>query len=809
MRRLLRPFFWFLLSFSLATKVVEWSTEAWFFQQLGYTSVFQKSMLARSALFVGGAAWCACLLWLNLQQAARVIAQQKIEPVQRLIPLEDKRAIDRYKNLWVGVLFFLIIILSGSYAATHWMVAWRALSFEPTGQSDPVLGRNIAFYLFQLPALNFIWTYVWGTLWLTLLVVALFYIYEDIWQTRARLSTISLAATRHLTILSIALLVWKALGYRLSAWNMITARGEPLGGFGYTALHFRLPLLVILATGATLTAWALWRGIRLNTTDKGASEAMRRVLLIWAGANLCIGTGSPLFFEVLYVRPRRQALEEPLFKERQRATRQAFALNNVLPWDARPEKVSTFTQVVSTIPLWTPELVQAYLQKHHRRGEGFVIGTPRFDCYQINGLWRAVWVAPREAFSNRFGCDLIFCDASRISPDGQPVVYEARFFPALRAQQPTIIFGTGQNELRPDNARQATGGLVDVLRPYREGENAAPYMLLPSPNFESGIALNTLWRRALLAWRFGDSQILQANNQRLLWHRSVIERCQQIAPFLIYGEPHPVLHEGRIQWLIPAHTVADSYPLAFAVSNSKINYLRASVMAWVDAYNGVVQFVALDESDRLLQAYRCLFPELFHDFSQMPGNLRAHIPLSLLQFTAQSDLWARTILPSPEDYFQGKPAKPTALRQPVPWNNIQTVTLAASPSLLPNGQIRWLKLFSQEDQVPEKSLSTPVTGALAGGMVNGHAQLHSWQAKTSVILPQLSRNEPLTVNVALDGNELLWHGLRFPKQQTPQPFWFTSKAGLQTSSVALLAAKHSSPEEQKTNKIGTPPVPGR
>ncbi|HEY0073512.1 MAG TPA: UPF0182 family protein, partial [Abditibacteriaceae bacterium] len=353
-----------------------------------------------------------------------------------------------------------------------------------------------------------------------------------------------------------------------------------------------------------------------------------------------------------------------------------------------------------------------------------------------------------------------------------------------------------------------SGALVDVLQPYRGRESSAPYTLLSSQIPASGIVLNTVWKRVLLVWRFGNSRILQAKDQRLLWHRPVVERCRQIAPFFIYGEPHPVLIKGRIQWLIPAHSVADSYPLAFAVSDSRINYLKASAVAIVDAYNGKTRFFALDENDWLLHSYRRLFPELFHDSSQMSDDLRAHLPLSSLQFAAQSDLWSRTLLPSIEDYFQGKSAKPTALSQPLPWNNQQTVTLGASP-FLAGERILWLQLFSQEIQLAEGSLSTPITSALVGETFNGRLQLYSWQAKTPVTLPQTSKNEPLTVSAALIDSELLLRGLRFSKQEAPRPFWFSNKAGFQSETSALLAAKYLPQEDRKINKTGTLVAPGR
>ncbi len=785
MRRFLRSFLWLVCAFVLATKVVEWTTEAWFFEELGYFPVFRRLMLMRGALFGSGTAFSALLLWLNLRHAKRVVAWQRIIPAQRLIPLHDKRILNRFRRFWASAALLFLVILSGSYAAVHDLVVWHTLAFENTGIIDPIFGRDLAFYLFQLPALNFLWTFVFILLWMNLLLVALIYAYEDVWQTRGRISTISPEGTRHLSTLVAALLLWKALGYRLSAWNMITARGEPLGGLDYTALHFRLPIFVPLAVFAVLAALALWRASRLKANE---TRAARRVLLFWAGANLFLGTLVPLSIENIYVKPRRDIFAPTLLEQRREATRTAFSIHNVREADFRAD----WNDLESNVPLWTPEFLKTYFNRTQRRGDDFIIGSAHFDRYQIDGAPRTVFVAPREATGNGIGNDLIFCDATKISLDGQPLIYDAAHFPEVRAGHPEIVFGSGQTELPPDFLSRGRNAIPDFWQRQAVSAEPTPYSLISSEKYQFGLNLKPFWRRFLLSWRFFDKRLLGAQNQKLIWHRQVVERCKQIAPYFVYGEPRPALLQGRIVWLIAAHSVADSYPLAFASQNSKINYLRTGAVAVVDAYDGGVQFFALDESDCLLQAHRRLFPEIFQDFSLMPTDLRAHLALSPLQFAAQSDLWARVLAPSPDEILQKKPLVPTSLRQAVPWNNTQTVAQAATPFFAAHN-LHWIQLFSEETQFSdEKSLSTPVNAALVGEMTNGQPQLRFWRAKNAISLPQIPEKGLFSFNSVLIGDELLMRGVQIPFLNRPlYAFWFSGKSGFQQDLTALIAAKWS------------------
>lgn len=801
-RRAVRALPLFALALVIVTKLDDWVTEAWFFEELGYEAVYGRMMLARAVLFLAGASWCALWLWFNLRHARRVAAATQQTPVRRLIPLRDKRTLDRYRRWWAGAVLGLLVLLAGSYAATHWLVLWRCMVAAPTGQSDPVFGRDIAFFLFQLPALNFLWMFVWGTLWVSLLAVAAFYAYEEVWQTRGRELAVAHGGTRHLALLGVLLLCWKALGYRLSAWNLITARGEPWGGLGYTALYGRLLLIWPLALLALGAAFFLWRAAR-----RGTAHEARQVLLLWLAINLTCGTIAPLLMEKLYTAPRRAMLEAPIVELRRDATRAAFALREVRNWPQKPADDMTLRRATNLVPQWTPEILRARLNDTRQRGEEFRCSTPHFDSYFIGGAWRAVFVTAREARDGGHGHDLIFCDATKLSPDGQPLIYEAQRFPELRTVLPEIIFGSGETAQTAFDAARAQRALPDVMRPH-VWEKTGPQAIKLDQSYQGrgGVPLDSWTRRLLLAWRFSDSRLLGAEVKRLAWHQNAAERCSQIAPFLIFSEPQPVLAQNRIFWLVPGHSVADSYPLSFAPGQSKLNYLRESVVALVDAYDGSVQLFKLDESDPLLAAYDRLFPELFQPLNSLPTEIRNHLSISPLQFAAWSDLWGRVLAPTTEDVIDRSVLEMASLRQIGFWNAPQdyplppTTFLAVDFNNDPNSgatqnkmsqnkppQRNVLQLLSPTAAERSDALSTPITGALIAAREGNRTFLWHWQAAQPVSLPWPKEHGALSLNGALVGNDLLARGVIFPPSPgAPHPFWFSAQAGYQASLPALL-----------------------
>jgi uncharacterized membrane protein (UPF0182 family) len=102
-------------------------------------------------------------------------------------------------------------------------------------------------------------------------------------------------------------------------------------------------------------------------------------------------------------------------------------------------------------------------------------------------------------------------------------------------------------------------------------------------------------------------------NSRLLMRRNIRDRVSALAPFLTYDpDAYIVLDDddGRLSWIMDAFTVSDSYPYSthYRLDNNSINYMRNSVKAVVDAYDGTTTFYVFDPDDPIIAAYRRIFP---------------------------------------------------------------------------------------------------------------------------------------------------------------------------------------------------------
>jgi uncharacterized membrane protein (UPF0182 family) len=152
--------------------------------------------------------------------------------------------------------------------------------------------------------------------------------------------------------------------------------------------------------------------------------------------------------------------------------------------------------------------------------------------------------------------------------------------------------------------------------------------------------------RLLWSARTDDFNLLVSdqvqNRTHLLFRRDVQSRITAIAPFLQLDDaPYVVVVGGHIYWIQDAYVTAGTYPYSQQepLAGDGVNYLRNSVKAVVDAYEGTIDFYISDPSDPIIRAYAATFPGLFKPLRQMPAQLQAHIRVPAHQFAVQSAVY--------------------------------------------------------------------------------------------------------------------------------------------------------------------------
>ena len=382
------------------------------------------------------------------------------------------------------------------------------------------------------------------------------------------------------------------------------------------------------------------------------------------------------YVSTFIVNPNRLDRERPYIADSIAFTRQAYGLDRFaqseFPADttvaaADPEHNQA---TLENIRLWDVGALQDTLRQEQEIRTYYDFPGIDIDRYQINGSLRQVMLAVRELNVDKLpepsrnwindkliythGYGITMNPVNGFTPEGLPTLYLSNMpvqstVPGLSVTRPEIYFGEMTNTDVYVKTHQQ-----EFNYPQGQSNNLSSY------EGSGGIAMGGFMRRVLLAFDRGDltkvpfSDDIRAES-RLLMRRNVIARVQALAPFLTFDQdPYIVVGaDGRLSWIIDAYTSSDSYPYSAQASleDQPINYMRNSVKAVVDAYDGAVTFYVFDSADPILAAWRQIFPGLFKDASTMPAWLRAHVRYPELLLTLQADVYGLYHMTDPEVFF--------------------------------------------------------------------------------------------------------------------------------------------------------------
>ena len=569
--------------------------------------------------------------------------------------------------------------LSGCLAwslSRHWFALLLWLHQVPVGESDPIFKRDLGFFLFGLPFWETLQQWCFELVLLTLITVALIYLVELGLSEQRLTLALSLFAQRHLLILGGALFLLRAWGHWLERYELLYSTRSVVFGAGFADVHATLPATTLMSGVAFLTAvgfWALARqGIRFNlpffkSWCPAWASSLLAPALLW-GAYLGFGLLTtrlyPQLVQTLLVTPNELELERPYIEHNIRFTRAGFGLAEVevKPF---PEEGSltleTLQQNQSTlrnVRLWDTEPLLATYRQLQEIRPYYQFPYVNVDRYRIGGELRQVMHAARELdfaqvppaaqtwVNRRFfythGYGLTLSPVNVVTPEGLPDFFLSDIPPrvsprypevagVLRVEQPALYYG------------ELTTTDVFVGAEARELDYpAADRYVYSSYRGTGGVPIPHLWQRLLYAWHFRDLRILLSrelsSTTRFLYRRQIRERVRQVMPFLLYDQdPYLVIQGGRLYWFFDAYTTSSRYPYSEHLPGFPFNYIRNSVKAVLDAYNGSIDWYVADPRDPLIQAYARIYPTLFKPLEAMPEPLRQHIryPQDLFRLQVQ------------------------------------------------------------------------------------------------------------------------------------------------------------------------------
>jgi uncharacterized membrane protein (UPF0182 family) len=659
--------FFFVLLYIITGLVVKW---LWM-GRLGYEPVFWRLLSIKWGLF--GLVFVLVFLYIvaNLRLIFRNVLKY-LENQQAYFPLPNGTRISppvaRIAMLVIASFSALILALIfyaqwDTYIRFHWG--------GPFGLSDPIFGLDIGFYVFRLPFYRLIQNSLVGLTIIMLLIATTAYISFGVLpfgqqQDRRKNWT----AMWHVCILFILFIGAWAWGYYLGRYELLYSTRGVVYGAGYTADNItRISLWVMF-----FAALALGPFILVNLF-------LRRSTVVLFGA----GGYFVLYFLVIIllpaavqkykVGPSELELESPYLEHSIDFTRKAYQLDIIdqRAYPALPglttEQISNYGETISNIRLWDwrPTL-QTYRQTqeirlyyqfydvdvgryHTGKGEDYhqVLLSARELAPQLP-LKARTWVNQRLQFTHGYGLVMNF--ASTKTEEGLPEYIIENIPPVsaynLTVDQPAIYYG------------EKTPGYRIVSTKIKEFEYPrGSQNVYTSYRGTGGIPLNSFWKRILFAWTQSDINILLTSylgqESRIQIWRQVQERIGRIAPFLkLDHDPYLVLSEGKLYWVQDAYTVSDSFPYSEPYEQSfeeSFNYIRNSIKAIVDVYEGSVAFYMVDLEDPVAGAYRRAFPGLFKELEELPGDLKSHLRYPEGLFTVQADLYRTYHMTDPQVFY--------------------------------------------------------------------------------------------------------------------------------------------------------------
>ena len=637
-----------LFVFGLLGGVVDLLTDLMWYSVLGRRDVLTTRLLAQVALFVIGFVAFAVPSLLSIWLARRIAPQV---PIRRIGTLELPD-VSRLVTLILAGVVLLLAVISGAAWSSAWQTVLLFVNGGDFGSVDPTFSRDIGFYVFDLP----FWRFLQGWAVTALIVVILLSLGAYAagalrWQFR-----LTAPVRAHLSTLGALLLVAIAAGYQFDSAELVySTRGihGTIQAATYTDLHAQVPAYAILTVVALGAAVLLLANIWFKTL-----WAIALAGGAWIGISVLVGGVYPGIVQRLSVEPNELDLERPYIAAHIGATRAAYGLDAI---DVRPftgeqplgrALIDANQATLDNMRLWDyrPLLTTFGQQQILRQYYQFL--DVDIDRYMIDDAERQIMLSPREigelpqnartwtnerlVYTHGYGITAVPVNA--VTPEGQPdyLVSGINREPKLPVGQPRLYFGEAASSY------VVTGTQTEEFD-YPLGDEGGEKTTWDGT---TGVSVGNPINRLLFALRFGDLNLLISDqltsDSQILFRRQIGERVGELAPFLTYDrDPYLVSAEGRLVWVWDAYTTTDRYPDSQPLTDlfPGANYVRNSVKAVIDAYDGSVRFFISDPSDPIINAYARIFPSLLEPLDAMPAALRAHLRYPEDLFTAQNEAY--------------------------------------------------------------------------------------------------------------------------------------------------------------------------
>ncbi|SFR74551.1 hypothetical protein SAMN05428970_1740 [Agromyces sp. CF514] len=628
------------------------------YDQLGFLEVLTTQWVARSVLFVIGFLAMAVPVWASIQIAYRT----------RPVYAKFNSQLDRYQEVFEPLrrlaMYGVPVVLgifAGVSTSSRWDLTLTWLNRTPFGQTDPQFGFDVGFYVFELPFYRSIIGFASAVVLLSLLLVAATnYLYGAI-RVSGREVVISKSARVQIAITAGLYLLLQGVSIWFDQYATVTETGSLITGASYTDVHAVIPGRQILAVAAVGVAILF-----MVTAIIGRWRLPLVGVALLVVSSLLIGSLYPWVVQRFQVDPSPRTLEAEYIQRNIDLTRDAYGVSDIeeIPFEAQttaePGALRADAETTANIRLMDPLVISPAFQQLEQFRQYYQFPDALdVDRYEIDGKTQDTVVAVRdlrvsglgdaETWYNSHivythGYGLVAAAGNQRSAGGQPVFVQSGIpsTGALGEFEPRVYFG----ETSPDYSIVGSPeGTKPVELDYPAGgENDEQTQT--TFDGDGGPKLDNVFTKLVYALKFQSEQIFLSDavntSSQILYDRDPIERVRKVAPYLTTdSDAYPSVVDGRVVWIVDAYTLTDQYPYSNKVSMSEaiadseslpqtlpfdeVNYIRNSVKATVDAYDGSVTLYAWDDEDPILKTWQKVFPSTIKPMSEMSGDLMTHV----------------------------------------------------------------------------------------------------------------------------------------------------------------------------------------
>jgi uncharacterized membrane protein (UPF0182 family) len=672
-----------------------WVNYLWF-ESVGFTSVFRGVLLTKWVLALTFTAIFFFLMWGNLYVTGRV-APPAVDPAETnelTIRFRDfAQAHGRVTQIGTSLIFAVLAGVGANREWNNWDLFRYHVSF---GQTDPEYHKDIGFYVFQLPFIEFLVGWFFEAMVVVLLVTVVFhYLYGGITPQSSH-GRVTSAVKAHVSVLLGVLALIKAVDYYYQRLALVLSRNHVVDGATATSVHADKPARLLLMVIAIIAAVLFLANIRQRGWVLPAVA-----VAVWVFVGIIVGDAYPAIYQALRVNPSELTKETPYIANNIAATQAAYGLSKVQVANSynytptvtdeeiqgKSPTALANQQTLANVRLLDPavNLLNTFDQ-YDRQKQYYSFSDLDPDRYdldihgttqetatvtlirELNASIPSGFVNQHLQYTHGYGAVIGPISETGVKTDGTPLPTLSQLPPV---GQPQLV-GNGNQIYFGEGAD--TGGYViaDTKTPevdYESSNNST--QVTNHYAGTGGVAAGSIVRRAAFALTFGDPNFIlsgQINpSSRVLYNRNIVQRAQKAAPFLKFdSDPYAVIVNRSVYWVLDAYTTTNNYPYSQGANlpsgqlppnsglNVPFNYVRNSVKVVIDAYNGSMHLFDMGTGDPILHVYERAFPDLFTPVSKansiIPGIV-AHFRYPEDIFQVQTFMYGRYHLTHPSDFY--------------------------------------------------------------------------------------------------------------------------------------------------------------